>query len=583
MVIRVAALRQQLAESTSAFSAVFKNPNLCRLELAAVGSTLGSWAYSVAVSVYAYEHGGGAKGVGLIWLIRVLPAGLLSPLGGIVADRFPRERVMLVSSLVRVVLIMAAAVCVWTHTSAAVVYVLAGLVGVAKVPFGPAESAIEPALARTPIELTAANVVGSTIDSVGFFVGPAIAGIILGFASVPAVFTITAVLMLWSAFLIARIRPPQAAAPPTPAGAEAPVEKPGVLSRAIVGFKTLTVDPRLRLLVGLLVAQTVISGALQVLTVSIALSLLGLGVSGVGYLNTAFGIGALVGAIGAAGMLGIRRLSVPFIAGAALWGPPIAIIGIWPREAVAYVCLGLVGFGNTLVDVAGFTLVQRAVPNSVLARVFGVMQMLWLTSMGIGAIITPAFISRIGLQSTLIVAGCFLPALLVLLGPRLIRIDAAATAPDRDRLELLRRTPIFGLLPALTLEALAERLIPINFEAGTQIIREGDLGDRFYVVSSGTVDVSARGVAIAPAPGSGVAIATLTPGDHFGEIALLHDVPRTATVTAHTDVEVFALEREDFLSVITSHVPSRETAESVAAARLTDLRGAIGRLPVPNF
>ncbi len=570
-----------MVESTSAFSAVFKNPNLRRLELAAVGSTLGSWAYSVAVSVYAYQHGGGAKGVGLIWLIRVLPAGLLSPLGGIVADRFPRERVMLVSNLVRVVLIMVAAVCVWTHTAPAIVYVLAGLIGVAKVPFGPAESAIEPALATTPIELTAANVVGSTIDSVGFFVGPAIAGIILGFASVPAVFTITAVMMLWSAFLIARIRPPQAADPPTPVPADVAVEQRGMFSRAIVGFKTLAVDSRLRLLVGLLVAQTVISGALQVLTVSMAISLLGLGVSGVGYLNTAFGIGALIGAIGAAGMVGIRRLSIPFIVGAALWGPPIAIIGIWPREAVAYACLGLVGFGNTLVDVAGFTLVQRAVPNTVLARVFGVMQMLWLTAMGLGAIITPAFISGIGLESTLIVAGCFLPALLVLLGPRLVRIDAAATAPDRDRLELLQRTPIFSALPALTLEALAERLIPIDFAAGTRIISEGDAGDRFYVIASGTVDVSARRVPVATLPG--VPVATLTPGDHFGEIALLHDVPRTATVTAHTDVQVFALEREDFLSVITSHVPSRETAESVAAARLTDLRGAIGRLPVPNF
>jgi MFS family permease len=569
----VEGLRRRLVESADAFVAVFRNPNLRRLELAAVGSTLGSWAYSVAVSVYAYQHGGGAKGVGLVWLIRVLPAGLLSPLGGIVADRFPRERVMLVSSLVRVVLISVAAACVWAGTSTAVVYALAGLVGVAKVPFGPAESAIEPALAETPTELTAANVVGSTIDSAGFFIGPAIAGIILGFASVPAVFTITAAMMLWSAVLIARIREPQAQTPPTPEPAAAQVDKPRFLPQAIVGFKTLALDPRLRLLVGLLVAQTVISGALQVLTVSVALSLLGIGVSGVGYLNTAFGIGALVGAVVAAGMVGIRRLSIPFIVGAALWGPPIAIIGIWPHAAVAYICLGIVGLGNTLVDVAGFTLVQRAVPNVVLARVVGVMQMLWLTAMGLGAVITPVFINGLGLKAALIVAGCFLPALLVLFGPRLVRIDAAATAPDRDRLGLLQGTPIFGPLPALTLEALAERLIPVRFDLGAQIIAEGDVGDRFYLVASGTVDVSAHGVQVAK----------LGPGDYFGEIALLHDVPRTATVTADTDVEAFALEREDFLAIITSHVPSRETAESVAAARLTDLRGAVGRLPVPNF
>ena len=267
------------------------------------------------------------------------------------------------------------------------------------------------------------------------------------------------------------------------------------------------------------------------------------------------------------------RLSIPFIAGAALWGPPIAIIGIWPHAAVAYVCLGLVGFGNTLVDVAGFTLVQRAVPNTILARVVGVMQMLWLTAIGLGAVVTPVFINGIGLKSALIVAGCFLPVLLILFGPRLVRIDAAASAPDRDRLELLRGTPIFAALPAISLEALAERLIPVRFDPGTQIITEGDAGDRFYVVASGTVDVSAHGVLVA----------TTVPGDYFGEIALRHDVPRTATVTAKTEVELYAMERDDFLAVITSHVPSRETAESVAAARLTDLRGAVGRLPVPNF
>ena len=319
---------------------------------------------------------------------------------------------------------------------------LAALVSLAKVPFGPAQSAIIPALATTPTELTAANVVGSTIDSVGFFAGPAIAGIVLGFASVPTVFMITAGAMVWSAFFVALIHgPPPGAETPVEPPSEAPAQ-PRFLEQALAGFKTLASEPRLRLLVGLLVAQTLVAGALAVLTVSIALNLLDLGNSGVGYLDTAFGIGALVGAVGAAGMVGLRRLSIPFVAGVALWGPPLAIIGIWPREAVAYICLGLVGLGNTLVDVAGFTLVQRAVPNAVLARVVSVMQMLWLTAIAVGAIIAPALINGLGIKTALIVTGLFLPVLLILFGPQLVRIDAAATAPDLDRLELLRGTPI---------------------------------------------------------------------------------------------------------------------------------------------
>jgi len=568
----VAANGQRLAESAVAFKAVFKNPNLRRLELAAVGSTVGQWAYSIAVSVYAYEQGG-AKAVGIVWLIRSLPSGLASPLGGILADHFRRERVMLASNVARVTLIAIAAGCIWTGTPAVVVYVLSGLVGLAKVPFGPAESAIVPTLATTPTELTAANVVDSTIDSVGFFAGPAIAGVLLGFASVPTVFMFTAGAILWSTFFVARLRPPRLEETSAPAREESAAETVvPFFERAAAGFKTLAVEPRLRLLVGLLVAQTFVAGALQVLSVSIALALLHTGNAGVGYLNVAFGIGALVGVVGAAGMVGLRRLSIPFIVGVALWGPPVAIIGAWPREAVAFVCLGAVGAGNTLVDVAGFTLIQRAVPSDVLARVFGVLQMLWLTAIGLGAVIVPALIGGLGIKTALIVTGCFLPALIVLFGPRLIRIDAAATAPDRDRLALLQGTPIFGPLSAVTLEALAERLLPVHFAAGNEIIREGDEGDRFYLVASGQVDVTAKGARVA----------TLGPGEYVGEIALLHDVPRTATVTARTDVDLLGLERDDFLSALTSHAPSRETAEAVAAARLTDLHGAVGRLPLPS-
>lgn len=565
-------MRQRLAESASAFGAVFRNSNLRRLAFAACGSQIGIWAFGVAVSVYAYEQSG-AKAVALLWLIRAVPSGLCAPLGGIIADRFARERVMLASDLARVALVAAAAVAVWTDTPAAVVYVLAGLASLARVPFGPAEAAIIPALAETPSELTAANVVGSTIESTGFFVGPALAGIALGFASIPTVFMITAAAMLWSAFFVARIHaPPPGAETPLEPAAEIPV-RPGVLEQALAGFKTLAAEQRLRLLVGLLAAQTLVAGALQVLNVSLSIEVLDLGKSGVGYLSAAFGIGALIGAVGAAGMVGLRRLSIPFVGGVALWGPPLVIIGIWPREAVAYVCLGLVGFGNTFVDVAGFTLVQRAVPNSVLARAVGVVQMLWVTAIGIGAVLVSPLISRLGVEDAFIVTGCFLPALLIVFGPQLVRIDAAATAPERDRLDLLRGTPIFAALPAITLEALAERLIPLHFQAGAELITEGAAGDRFYLVSAGHVAVTAQGAAVA----------TLGPGEYVGEIALLHDVPRTATVTAQTDVDVFALEREDFLSSMTSHAASRETAEAVAAERLTDLRGAVGVLPVPEL
>jgi MFS family permease len=556
------AFLRQFSESGAAFKAVFGNPNLRRLQLAAAGSVVGYWAYAVGVSVYAFDQGG-AKAVGLIWIIRTVPAALLSPPSGVVADRFRRELVMITSDLSRAVLVALGAILIWRDAPAASVYVVAGLVAIAGLPFYPAQQAIVPSLANTPTELTAANVVASAIESAGFFVGPALAGILLGITSISTIFIVTAVTFVWSGLNVSLIRRPEGAAEEPVAPAEDVEEVASALtSEVLLGFKTVFSDERLRILVGLLASTTLVVGAVEVLTVSSAINLLDMGRSGVGYLSSAFGVGALVAAFASIVLVGYRRLSIPFIVGAVLWGPPIAIVGIWPREGLALVCFGLLGAANTLVDVSGFTLVQRAVPDAVLARVFGVLEMIWKLTMGIGAIITPALISGFGLRATLIVTGCFVPVLLVLFGPRLVRIDEAATAPDLGRLALLQRTPIFAPLPGGTLENLAARLIPLAYEPGAEIIREGDPGDRFYLVSEGRVDVKAKGAHIAG----------LGPGDYVGEIALLRDVPRTATVTALTPVKMFALERDDFLRAVTGHASSKEALEATVASRLEGLQ-----------
>jgi len=561
---------RQLAESAGAFRAVSRNPNLRRLQLGGAGAQIGGWAYAIAVSVYAYRAGG-ATAVGIVWLIRTVPAALVSPFAGILADRLRRNLVMLASDLLRAGLLVAAAVSVWLHGPPGLVYALAALVAILRTPFDPAQSALIPALSQTPEELTAANVAASAIESVAFFAGPAIAGILLGFTSVQVVFVVTAATFVWSALLISRLSVPEEALVAGAAGAADEAEQ--AYAHSLAGFAVLARDPRLRLLVGLLAATSVIVGAIEVLSVSTALELLHIGQSGVGYLNSAFGVGALLGAFVAVGFVGLRRLSVPFLAGALLWGVPVVLIGATANTVVTVVCLGLLGVGNTLVDVAGFTLVQRAVPDAVLARVFGVVQFLWTAAIGIGAVVAPALISGIGIRATLIATGCVLPALLVVFGPPLVRIDTAATAPAADRLALLRRSPIFAPLPGATLEHLAARLIPVEVEPGTVVIREGDPGDRFYLVAGGQVEVTS----------DGAHVATLGPGEYVGEIALLRDVPRTATVTAVSPVALFALERDDFLLAVNGSTASRSAAETLASRRLTGLAGATGRVPVPNL
>jgi hypothetical protein len=186
--------------------------------------------------------------------------------------------------------------------------------------------------------------------------------------------------------------------------------------------------------------------------------------------------------------------------------------------------------------------------------------------MGIGAAVAPALISWLGLENALIVTGLVLPALVAVSWTRVARIDAAAPAPDAADLRVLASVPIFAPLPGTSLEHLASRLVPLRLESGSVIVREGDKGDRFYIVADGEIEVSQdREV-----------VSTLGAGDHFGEIALLRDVPRTATVTARTPVVLYALDRDDFLAAVTGHQPSSEAAESVISARLAGVAATRG-------
>ena len=553
MLLAVSGLKQQLRDSAAAFGAVFRNRNLRRLQLAWAGSVIGHWAYVIAVSVFAYGADG-TKGVGVIWLLRMLPAAFASPFTSMLADRYPRVRVMVTSDLLRASLIAAGAIVVFADGPPWIVYAMAAVVGVAATPFRPAQAALVPSLATTPSELTAANVVASTIESVGFFVGPAISGLLLGVFSSGVVFSMTAGLLLWSAMFVFLIRGHE------PERGERPA-RASILHEASAGFRAIGSDSRLRILVGLITTVTFVVGAIEVLLVPLAIQRLDMGDGGVGYLHTAFGIGALLGAIGGLALVGVRRLSVPFVVGVLLFGLPVVLIGAWPVIVIAVLGFGLVGIGNTLVDVAGFTLVQRAVPDEVLARVFGVIQFLWFGTTGVGAVVTPFLIEWLGLRGALVAVGLFSPVMVALVGARLVRIDAAATAPEEGDLRLLRAVPIFAPLPGTTIEHLANRLAPLRFEPGTEIIRQGDPGDRFYLVAEGEVEVEA----------DGRPVSSLGAGEYFGEIALLRDVPRTATVKAKTPVVLYALEREDFLAAVTGHAPSARAADAVVGARLAAL------------
>jgi len=544
------ALKDRFGDAARSFSRVFKNPNIRRLEGAWAVSIITYWAYGIALAVFAYEEGGAAA-VGLVGLVRFIPSAIASPFAAMLADRYRRQIVIIVAELLRASFVALTVVVVVLDGPFALVLLLSALVAIVNSAEGPAESALLPTLAETPRELTAANVVSSTIESLGIFGGPAIGGVLLAVTSPEAVFGAAAVAFVLSAFLISRVRVEEQP--------ERPEQTGGPLREFAAGFVTLAREPGLRVLVGLLAAQTLVAGALNVLIVVSALSLLELGEEGVGFLNSAVGIGGLVGALVSAALIG-RRLTSNFLVGILLWGLPIALIGLFPEPVPALIFLALVGLGNTLVDVSAFTLLQRAVPDEVLARVFGAVQGLWVGAIGIGAIVAPVLIAALGIRGALIVTGAFLPILATLLRRRLSPLDEVPI-PERE-LQLLRGIEIFKPLPPPVLESLAQALSPVRVEAGREVFREGELGDRFYIVADGEVEIVQDGQVV-----------NLTgPGGFFGEISLLRDVPRTATVRAKTEVELRALERDEFIAAVTGHAASAEAADSVVATRLSSLR-----------
>jgi MFS family permease len=537
----------RLAASLQAFGEVFANRNVRNVQIAGAGSTLGIWAYGVALPVYAY-HAGGARAVGLLFFARFVLAALASPWIGILVDRWSRRRVMLTSDLLRAALMGGMTAVASAGGNAYAVYVLAVASTVVAVSWNPAQAALMPSLVNTPEELTAANVVENTISSVGMFAGPALGGILLALSGPSAVFAFTAALTLWSAafvLMVPRDPPPER------------TEHPHVLAELTAGFVSVVRRPALRVVIGLSGAQAIIDGALEVLLVVLALRLLGGSNATLGWLNTAVGIGSIVGAVAVAAVAARRRLAGGLAIGLLLSSVPLAACAAVSSLPPALILVGALGAGAIFCQVNSVTLVQRSAENEVMGRVFAFLGSLVMAGLAIGSILAPAFVSWLGPKGALIAAGSLLPVLLVVLWPSLRRIDDEAVIAE-EPLELLRRIEIFAELPEPVLERLAAGTTLVSVGAAQIVVSRGEVGNHFYVIATGKAGVEREDGTTRE----------LGPGDFFGEIALLRDVPRTATVRALEPLRLFAVERDEFLTAVTGHAPTMTAAESIVTTRL---------------
>ena len=539
---------RRLATATDALRRVLANPDIRRAQVAWMLGYAGEWSWLVALWVYAYQTSG-VVAVGVLGLARTLPAALLSPALSTITDRLPRHRVLLAIHLGRAALVGLAALAIIAGLPPLMVYAIAPLDALLGVLHRPTHMPLMPALARSPEELVASNVASSTFEGIGTLAGPALGGLLVAYATPAWGFAVPALLFAIAAMSVSRIRPAQAL--------RREAQRAGLLGTLFGGIGALIRYPRAGLIVSLFWAQIIVRGLLNVLLVVAAVDLLHIGEQGVGYLNSAIGAGGFVGVLATVTLVSRLRMAGPFAIGLLLWGTPILLIGLLPLAPAAVLFLAVLGLGNAVLDVAGFTIMQRSVPNDVRGRVFGVLESGVMLGTGIGSALAPLLLALLDIRGALIATGLILPTLAVLTWRWLAQADADAVIPDCE-LILMRGVPMLSLLPMTVLEQVAGDAVPVSYAAGESIIRQGEAGDRFYILASGRAEVVA----------DGKRLGEMGPGDSFGEIALLRDVPRTASVTAVVPAEGFALDRDAFLSAVSGDQGSHTAAETVVLERL---------------
>jgi hypothetical protein len=381
-------------------------------------------------------------------------------------------------------------------------------------------------------------------------VGPLLAALLLQFAGVTVVFAVAAGASLWAAALLLRLNYD---APPRPS---APTET-NLVGLAVEGIRVVSRNGDLALIMGLAVVQSFTRGALTVLTVVVAIELLVTGEPGVGILTAAIGAGAVLGSLAASLLVSSRRLGAWFAVGVALWGAPVTLIGVFPQEVAALGLLACVGVGNSLIDLAGFTLLARLAADEVLARVFGVLESLVALSIGVGAIVASLVVDQAGVRPALVTVGLLCPVLAVVSWRRLRGMDRSIGVRDHD-IDMLHKVAMLNVLPLPAIEQLARGLELVDVPAGHVVFHQGAVGDHYFVIQSGEADVI----------GDGQVVATLGPGEGFGEIALLRRIRRTATVRATSELRLKALRSDRFLPVVLGYTPSAREAGVVVDSML---------------
>jgi predicted MFS family arabinose efflux permease len=513
-------------------------------------SALGTWSYNVGIAVYAYAETQSTAWVAIATVGRYVPALAITWLGARWADRLPRRTVAVSADAFCALMMLALTVVAAVHGPIVLAIVLAALSsGVARIQSAAALSAAADLVTESRLARTAVLI--STSEAIATAVGPALASIVLLVSSPTALFALNGVTFAVSAVLIAGIT----ALPrrvPAPADSAARAE----------GRDDATYRTAVRVAWPLLATRAVgavVYGVDVVLLAVIATEQLKQGTTGYGWLLAAAGAGGIL-----AGWLlrsrGGGRTALPATVGMTLYALPLLAFVAAPALGGSLATEIVRGFGCVLVTATVIGGLQRAVPSVVSARVFGLTHVLVMLGTSAGAVLAPVLLGAWGLHTTLIVAALvpFLVQLAILPGLLLFdRQGAAALAGLDPRVEVLRRLTIFQDASRGTLYEVADSTDELDVDAGHAVVVEGDVADALYVLVSGTVQVTAE------SPEGPKVLREMNAPTYFGEIGLIHSVPRTATVTATAPCQLWRVPSHTFLNAATQAGLSGALTESV--------------------
>jgi MFS family permease len=505
----------------------------------------GTW---VAILLYAYERTGPLS-VGVVALVQLIPAALAAPAASALGDRFPRERVLAAGYAVQALAMFLTGLTMLADASPLVTYALAAGAAASLVVTRPTQSALLPSLAMAPADCTVANGASGFFEGGGQLIGPLAAAAILAVGTPASVFFAASVALVVALVATVGVRPRTAPI----VFASSTADEVSILA----GLRLVLADRDARVLVGLLTARMLVIGACDVLFVLLALELLDTGEPGAGILAAALGAGAMLGGAGTFTIVGRPRLAAVAAAGALVWGVAIATVGLVPSAVAAPILVVIGSAGLAIVDICGRTMLQRSVRDEILGRVFGLQEGLGMAGLATGSVLVPILVGVFGLVGAVVAVGAILPLFVALRWPRLADLERGAGVPARE-IALLRAGPIFRPLPAPELEAVARRASWLDVPAGEGLITEGDAGDRFYVLAAGSLRVERGGVHLRD---------VAQPGEGVGEIAILRDVPRTASVFTKEPSTLLAIDRAPFLAAVTGHPEAYAAADAVATGR----------------